>query len=396
MKALNLNYMRLCILAGVLFALTGCGEKPEDTVKKYLDYTFLDNNGKKAYKLLSADDKKYKGEKEFISEVKRKNIFNHKILKKYKSQFNYEILETRQRGDTTFVKVSLTKPNSQNILHEMITFAMSTSFSKINEEEKNSIMHEQFGKILKSEEIETETEEKEFAVIEENGNYKIYLDLGYPYKQEVLDSLTSKLESEAEEHIRLIDFNAALNSYKKILALRSTNDTKQKILDLEIQEKNTVELGEKLLIGKLIFKPKKAEVRKINITRANWLDEEEKNIISEEEYFVLTFDITNNCEGEVFSFDEENKYKKEHTVYDNFGNIMSEFDLQYYMEHVENYIHKKLRPGETREVKAVCEAPLSKKSEKFLWKVKLFTDNKKTEDYAYVSFEKNEIKFTMY
>jgi hypothetical protein len=388
------NIFKINILALIIATLTSCGSSPEETVENYLDYTFLGNNGKKAYQLLSSDDHMYKSETEFVYETKRKNIFNEKILKKYKDQFSYEILETKPLNqDTMLVKVALRKPNTQNIIHEMISFAMTSSISQMSHEAKNDVMQEQFGKIMNSDELEIETEEKEYLIVRENGEYKIHLNLGHDKKMQLLNEQLSKMETKAEEQKRVIDFTGALKTYRSMLALHKDTYIESEIADLEKIKRNTVQLGKKISLGKLNFLPKKVEVRKVKITKKNWLDEAPKNVLSTENYLVLTFDITNNNEGEVFEFYDANRYKKEHVVYDNYGNMMDEMDLEFDVKTVEDYIHKKLAAGETMEVRAVCEAPLSKKADQFLWKVKLYTDNKKTEDFAYISFTRDQIKF---
>jgi hypothetical protein len=264
----------------------------------------------------------------------------------------------------------------------------------MTEEDKNNVMQEQFGKIMTSDELEIETEEKEYLVIRENGEYKLHLNLGKDQKLQLLNEQLSKLESIAEEQKRVINFAGALKTYQSMLALSKDSYIESEIEELQKIGKNTVALGKKITIGKLSFLPKKVEVRKVKITKKNWLnDESPKHLFSTENFLVLTFDITNNCEGEVFEFYDANRYKKEHIVYDNYGNIMDEFDLEFDMKTVEDYRHQKLPAGETLEVKAVCEAPLSKKADNFLWRVKLYTDNKRTEDYAYISFTRDQISF---
>ncbi|MBX9852707.1 MAG: hypothetical protein K2X86_13255 [Cytophagaceae bacterium] len=392
MKQLYSKYLCQLIFFTLLSGLFSCTPAPEDTVKEYLESTFLDNNGKKAYKLLSSDDQKYKSEKDFITDIKRKNVFNEKMLNKYKEQFSYEILDVKYIGqDTALVKVSMTKPNTQNILQEMLTFAMTASLSTLSQNEKKEIIQDQFGRIMGSEDLELETEEKEFMLLKEQGEYKIFFNYGQPYKMELINQKISELEKKAEECLRVIDYQGALKTYRQMLSLKNDEFIRMKIEEIEEIQKNTVALGNSATLGNLTFSPQKIEVRKIKISRRNWLGNSPKISLSEERYLVLTFQVKNNTDGEVLEFDDERRYRKEHTVYDNYGNEMKEFDWEFDMESVEDYKSKKLGPGETREVRAVCESPLSGKAEKFLWKVKLYTDNKKTENYAYIKFNKGEI-----
>jgi hypothetical protein len=375
------------------FIFSGCKNEPEEVVEEYLDMTFLNNNGKNAYKLLSTEDQLYKSEKEFIAETKKKNILTDNILEKYKDQFYYQIIETKNAGDTTVVKVNLTRPDADNILHEMLSFAMLSAFSKQSHEEKNAAMEEKFDELLKSKELATITEEKEFRVIKEQKRYKLFLNLGLPQKMEKMKAELEKLNGQAEEELRVINFDGAIRIYKKMLSMQYNEKIFRKIQEIENIRKNTVKLNEKIYAGNLIFIPKTVEVRKVNIGKVNWYGGLPHETLSQDKYFVLSYEITNNSDGEVFAHEDENKYRKEHVVHDNFGNAMPEFELNYDMEHVEKNIYKKLEPGETRPVKAVCEAPSSKSANQFLWQVRLYTDNKKSSGYVYISFNKDEIKF---
>jgi hypothetical protein len=375
------------------FILFGCKNEPEEVVEDYLDMTFLNNNGKKAYRLLSTEDKTYKSEKEFIEETKKRNILTDNIIEKYKDQFYYQIIETKHANDTAIVRVSLTRPDADNIIHEMISFAMISAITKQSPEEKNAAMEVKLAELLKGNESATITEEREFRVIKEKESYKLFLNLGLPQKMEKMQAQIEMLNTQAEEELRLINFESAVNTYKKMISIQYNEKTHQKIQEIENIKKNTVNLGEKIYAGNIIFSPKTVEVRKVNIAKVNWYGGFAYESLTHEDHFVLSYEITNNSDGQVFAHEDENKYKKEHVVHDNFGNVMTEFDMNYDMEHVEKNTYKKLEPGETRVVKAVCEAPLSKTASQFLWQVKLYTDNKKSSSYVYISLNRDDIKY---
>jgi hypothetical protein len=387
----NRTFQYLIIL--IAFILFGCKTQPEEVVEDYLDHTFLNNDGKKAYKLLSTDDKTYKSEKEFIEETKKRNILTDNILDKYKEQFYYQIIETRHTKDTSIVRVSLTRPNADNVIHEMISFAMISAITKQSPEEKNAAMEVKLAELLNGSELTTITEEREFRVIKEKQNYKLYLNLGLPQKMEKMQAQIDMLNTQAEEELRLINFEGAVNTYKKMISIQYNDKLHQKIQEIENIRKNTVNLGEKIYAGNVIFSPKSVEVRKVNIAKVNWYGGFAYESLTHEDHFVLSYEITNNSDGEVFAHEDENKYKKEHVVHDNFGNVMTEYDMNYDVEHVEKNNFKKLQPGETRIVKAVCDAPLSKTASQFLWQVKLYTDNKKSSSYVYISLNKDDIKY---
>lgn len=385
----------ICSLFCMGLVAGGCAKKPEKVVKEYLKLTFPGSNtrnSRKAYQLLSSDDKKYKSEQDYIRETKKKNILNDNVLKKYKDLFRYEILETRKKGDTTLIRVKLTKPSADDILHEMVGFAMMTAISNKNDQEKNSAMEKKLSELLRSDEIETITEEKEFIVLRENKDYRLYLNLGLPVKLQRLREDLDIMSIRAEEAFRRTDLENALRIYRTMQNMQYSDDVQKRIADLELIRKHTVMPGEKLKIGKLEFSPLSIEKRKITFDKINWHGGLPGRMVSEEEYLVLTYEVRNISEEQVFSHEEENRYKKKHLVYDNYGNTMSEFALTYDMECVEGNHYKKMSPGESRICRAVCETPLSGKSEKFLWQVKLITDNKNTSAFAYVRFTRDDIK----
>jgi hypothetical protein len=384
------SHIYIITLSFLLFG--GCTSSPDkEVVEDYLELTFLNNDGKNAYQLLSSDDKKYKNEVDFVRETKKKNILSDNILEKYKDQFYYEILDTKKQGDTSIVKVSLTRPNADHVLQEMVSFAMVTAFTKQSSEERNEVMEKKFAELLKSKELETVTEEKEFKVIQEEEEAKIFLNLGLPKKLEKLKAELERLNTYAEEELRLINFEGALKIYKKMLSLQYNENINYKIREIENIRKHTVCIGENIQMGNILFTPKNMEVRKVSISKINWYGGLPQHELSNDEYCVLTYEIKNTSEGQVFSTEDENKYKTESLLHDNFGNIMTEFDLNYDMENVEGKMYKKLGPGECRVMKTVCEAPLSKAAGQFLWKMRLFTDNKKSVEHVYVSFEKSDI-----
>jgi hypothetical protein len=116
--------------------------------------------------------------------------------------------------------------------------------------------------------------------------------------------------------------------------------------------------------------------------------------MSKEKYFVLTFLVTNQNEGEFFYLFEEGKHKRNHKVKDNFGNQMDQFIPEFDIISVEGNIEAKLLPGETRIVKAICEAPLSTKADKFIWEMRLVVDNRSTVKEAAIQFSRKDILFS--
>lgn len=390
----NNNYSTLSkglILIIFTLFIFSCSPDPTKTVEQYLELTYKKNNAKKAYRLLSKDDQKFKSEEEFILEHKRKNLFNDRLKKKYKEKFSYEIEEGDYGiGDTIRVKALLYKPNSQLALKEMLVYAMASS-SSMNDAEKDRFLEKHYENLIQQEDTELEVEQKEFTLIKENGDYKLFFNFGEPHREELLNQKIDNLNLIAEEKIRKMDYEGSKMIYKKMLALRNDETTREKLKSIDETICTQINLGQKKDIGKISVKPLRVEIKKILIEKKNWLGGDSKKEISKENYLVLTFLVSNQFEGEFFHLLEEGRYKRNYQVTDNYGNEMNPFIPDFDVLSVEENLTGKLLPGETRIVKAICEAPLSPKAEKFIWNMKLVVDNQNSTKEIAIRFNRKDI-----
>jgi len=165
---------------------SGCAKSPERVVCKYLNYTFLDNDGEDAYTLLASDNKALISQEAFIGEVKKKNVLNSHILKKYEKFFAYKVLKTENRGDTIAVFVEITKPKAVNVLEALVNYAMHTSFAGLPVGERVKAINQKFNAIMMSRDRALVSEEKIFKVIREKEGYKVYLSPNNTEQEEML------------------------------------------------------------------------------------------------------------------------------------------------------------------------------------------------------------------
>ncbi|WMJ71607.1 hypothetical protein RCC89_00250 [Cytophagaceae bacterium ABcell3] len=379
-----------CALLLAFIFLTGCAQKPETIVEKYLEYTFLDDNGEEAYKLLSSEDQFYEAEEVFTSKLRKENMLNKKILQKNASSFKYEIIDSKTSGDTTQVRVRLTRPNAEEILSNILSHAMVTALSPDEEDGKIEHATKKFNELLHDNAVESEIEEKEFTVIKENNKYRLYLNLGRPYKLEKIKQQVKELKKAAADHEKRLDFSRALDNYNQIKTLDADKEALKRITNIRNIKENTVELGKSRKFGHLEFTPEKIELRTINLMRMNWHLGRPVQEKSNSEYLVLTFKATNTSQDQKFCYGEKDKYYRENVVRDNIGNVLNEIGPSYDIYRVEDNDFKKLGPGESATYTVVCESPVDV-AEDYLWEIELYTDNQKNKQKAYIRFSKEDI-----
>ncbi len=385
------RYFNLIWVAASCFLFQACSDSPEDVVSDYLDYTFLDNNGIKAYELLSAEDRFYTERDEFARNLKRENVLNRKILEKYETYFSYEILETRLGEDTSFVTVMISKPNAINVLGELVGYAMYSAFATLPENQQALAIARKFDAIMMSKDRLLVTEEKIFKVIRENDRYKLFLDLGRPRKRKLLHQEAEKLRKRAKSAEQEGNFEAALKMYDESLALKRDPVVLGRIDFLRRRLENTLSPGQEKVFGMIRFLPVAIETRKVRIRR-NPPGLPAYVEYTPTEYMIMVFEVRNISEGQVFAIEDDNIFKPKSRLIDNYGNVTRELRPDIYTDEIEGMEFRLLRPGETARFQVVCEIPLNPKAESYTWKIQLKTDNAGTMVDAYVDFRRDQIK----
>lgn len=379
---------------GMLLAawlMISCSKSPENLVETYLDYTFLDSNGEKAYKLLSSEDKKYVGLNEFSGKIKRENLLNKRILEKYEKYFYYEVINISEPSDTVFVTVQLNKPNAMNVLSDLVEYAMSTVFSTLPENQQASAISKKFEAIMMSKDRLLVSEERVFTVIKEPKGYRIFLDLGLPDKQRKQDEKLALLKQQALQMEENMEFDAALKIYDQLLNVKFDEEVADHKLQLENRLQSTLKPGQSKVFGNLQFKSVGFEKRRALIKK-NPRDMPSYLEHTMNEYLILTFEVQNVSEGQVFAIEENMPFYAESTITDNFGNIMKELLPEVYTDQIENKTFKLLQPGEKYVFRIACDAPLNYSAKEFTWSINLHTDNKGSKSTAYVLFNRKDIK----
>ncbi len=373
------------------FLLQACADSPEDVVSSYLEHTFLDNNGIKAYDLLSSEDKLYTDRNEFVKNLKRENVLNKKILEKYESHFSYEIIDTQINEDTSFVTVAISKPNAINVLGELVGYAMYSAFATLPENQQALAIARKFDAIMMSKDRLQVTEEKVFRLIKEKDEYRLFLDLGRPYKQQLLHKEAENLRKKAELKEQNGDFEAALQMYNESLALKHDQVVLSRAILIKRRLEHTLYPGQQKDFGMLRFRPETIEIRKVRIRR-NPQGLPAYTEYTANEYMVMTYQVQNISEGQVFAIEEDNIFRTKSRLTDNYGNIMRELRPDIYTDEIEGMEFRLLKPGEKAVFKVVCEVPLNNKAGKFTWKILLKTDNEGAQTEAFVDFCSDQIQ----
>lgn len=382
------NWGGMLILCAMMLS---CSKSPEKLVKRYLDYTFLDTNGEKAYELLSTEDQQYIAKREFTSRLKRENLLNKRILEKYEEYFFYDIVDISSPADTVFVTVQLHKPNAINVLGDLVEYAMSTVFSSLTENQQATAISRKFESIMMSKDRLLVSERKVYTVIKEPEGYKIFLDLGFFEKQKRRDEHVAQIKQQAFLKEDNMEFNAALAMYNQILSLSFDQEAANRKAELESRLESTLKPGESKVFGSLKFKPIHFERRRALIKR-NPRDFPSYLEPTMNEYLIITFEVQNISEGQVFAIEDEMPFNAESIITDNFGNIMKELLPEVYTDQIEGKVFKQLKPGEKHVFKTACDVPLNNSAKEFTWSINLKTDNKGNKRTAYVLFNKENIK----
>jgi len=382
------NWGGMLLAAGMMIS---CSKSPENVVKTYLDYTFLDSNGEKAYSLLSTEDQKYVDLKAFSGMVKRDNLLNKRILEKYEKYFYYEVVDISAPSDTVFVTVQLNKPNAMNVLGDLVEYAMSTVFSTLPENQQASAISKKFESIMMSKDRLLVSEEKVYTVIKEQKGYRIFLDLGLPEKQRMQDEKFSMLKQQAIEKEENLEYDAALILYDQLLAKAFDSEIADRKIQLENRLYSTLKPGQSQVFGNLKFRAVGFEKRRALIKK-NPRHMPSFFEYTMNEYLILTFEVQNVSEGQVFAIEDNMPFNTESKITDNFGNIMKELLPEVYTDQIEDKIFKLLQPGEKQVFKIACDAPLNSRAKEFTWSIDLQTDNKGSKTTAYIVFNKKDIK----
>lgn len=382
------KYLSLVFISSVFFS---CNNSPEEVVSDYLDYTFLDNNGREAYELLSSEDQFYVNREDFARRVKKENVLNKRILEKYEEYFYYEIIDIQESPDTVLVTVQMFKPNAINVLGDLVGYAMYTAFGTLPENQKSLAIAKKFDAIMMSKDRLLVSEEKVFKLIKEDEEHRIHLNLGYPEKLKEQLKMVDKLKEEAYSKELKGDYLSAFEIYCKALSLHYDEEVFERREAVKEIIDHSLFLGQEAKFNMLKFKPYNIEKRKA-VIKKNLRGLPTRYEYTSRDYLILTFEVQNISEGQVFSYEQEGIFKSESVVTDHYGNIMRELRPGVYTDVIEGKVYNLLQPGEKNMVKVACEAPLNEHAEKFTWSILLNTDNKGTQEKVYIHFCKDQVK----
>jgi len=385
-KKIQLYLYILFVISNIL-GFSGCHRKPEDVVKNYLDLTYIGSKPDDAYELISSEDQKLKTRDLFIREINRKNYLKKKLPKNVRKQYKYEILKTEKKADTLIVYTKLYKPDAEEIMREL-GFFMLNSIS--GNEEKMPDPENALFSLMEEKPVVVTSEEKIFKVVSEKNDYKIYLNFSKKKSVKKDSVKNQKLEETISRAVKELRFEEAL-SLLKIKDSSEGAHISKRASDIQNILQHTIMLGQTFKMGNLEITALSAQIRPVKFSLDHTPGEKPKELISDEQYFVLTCKIVNLCNQEFFCPKEKLSLKGDISVQDNFGNQMHELAVPDGISTIDGNSYKNLRPGEARTMEFICEVPLVSEAERFLWKIKLNTDNRNTAMNAYVLVSKKEI-----
>ncbi|GAL83950.1 hypothetical protein MYP_1178 [Sporocytophaga myxococcoides] len=378
-------YLYLLFVISNIVGFSSCHRKPEDVVRNYLDLTYIESRPDDAYDLLSSEDQKIKTRDLFIREINRKNYLKKKLPKNVRKQYKYEIVKTEKRADTLIVYTKLYKPDAEEIMREL-GFFMLNSIS--GNEDKIPDPENALFSLMEEKPVVVISEEKIFKVVSEKNDYKIFLN--FSKKKSAKNIKNYKLEERISKAIRELRFEEALS----LLKVKDSVEGRlsQQTSDIQSILKHTVTLGKTLKMGNLEITALSAEIRPVKFRLDRTPGERTRELTSDEQYFILTCKIFNLCNQEFFCPKEKLSIKGDVNVQDNFGNQMHEIAIPEGISTIDGNSYKNLSPGESRTMEFICEVPLVLQAEKYLWKIKLNTDNRNTTMNAYILLKEKEIQ----
>ncbi|MBO9699794.1 MAG: hypothetical protein J7604_06255 [Sporocytophaga sp.] len=380
-------YLYIFFVISNIVGFSGCHRKPEDVVKNYLDLTYIGSEPDDAYELISSEDQKLKTRELFIREINRKNYLKKKLPKNVRKQYKYEILRTEKKADTLIVFTKLYKPDAEEIMREL-GFFMLNSIS--GNEEKMPDPENALFSLMEEKPVVVTSEEKIFKVVPEKNDYKICLNFSKKKSTKKNWVKNQKLEEKISKAIKELRFEEALSLLKIKDSAEGKHISKQ-VSDIQNIMQQTLMLGQTMKMGNLEITALSAQIRPVKFLLDHTPGEKSRELTSDEQYFILTCKIANQCNQEFFCPKEKLSLKGDISVQDNFGNQMHELAIPDGITTIDGNNYKSLRPGETRTMEFICEVPLVSQAERFLWKIKLNTDNRNTAMNAYVLVSKKEI-----
>ncbi|MDR4505381.1 MAG: hypothetical protein MRK01_11410 [Candidatus Scalindua sp.] len=154
--------------------LLGFGnEQPEKVLIKYLK-AFYSNNHKKAYIYLSNADKKIVSKEEFIRKNRLEDPFQQEIAKAISALSSYEITETRIGDGSATAYTTITSPDMPEVLAEIF----GPFYGPKDMKTTRQAMRHMLKQYLRKADVPMVEKSGEFELVQEDGKWKIFLNLG--------------------------------------------------------------------------------------------------------------------------------------------------------------------------------------------------------------------------
>ena len=202
---------------------------PDKVMLQYLDAL---NSGrfKESYLLLSNEDRTVKLINDYVNEKEKER--ETEVAKIIASNTKYSVVDTLVIDNSAACEVKFIRPDVEKVMGEIIGAAFKSAFSKEKTPSPEKILSEKF----RDGELPTKIERVNFNLIQENGNWRLYLDLKSRKNREIERQKKEALLDEANKLKSSGNLVAAKGKYNEVLKLDSKEVRASRGLDSVSEE----------------------------------------------------------------------------------------------------------------------------------------------------------------
>lgn len=204
----KIKFILVVFLSFLLFSCSGGGAKA--VVSAYLN-SLKKSDYESAYKLISGSDKDVKTEETFADE--KQSEFGLLFTSLVMDSLSFKVGDETTEENSAKVSVELSYKDYSSLGGDILASALGSAFSG---KDSDSIKDEITTKI-KSSDVPEKNESKEFSLVKENGEWKIFFN--WENEQKVSALLEKAKNFENDRNLK-----SALESYDEILSLDTENE----------------------------------------------------------------------------------------------------------------------------------------------------------------------------
>jgi hypothetical protein len=243
----------------------------------------------------------------------------------------------------------------------------------MTEKESTEYFEDKLTEYLKNNEAPIIEIENSYVLVKENGQFKVYMNYGLPFK-------IAEFEEKMEDLLSNFQFNEALLYANQFYSKNEATKVKSTIEKLEEKIKRVTNLNKSITIGSIEFTPLKIEIKEVDYFIKNWNSIVKKT--TQEKYFVLTYKLRNISKAQVFSPRQFTSYSNYNFIQVNTGNKMDVANIEY-GAYIDQEVFKLLQPNEEIVYHAVCYSPANENANNYLWNLQLRVSNQEGNNTNY-------------